>query len=166
MPQQSSAVTPFSTSPIREYARAAVEAAKLDQRDGIAAWRVANHLCMQLRIHTSRPTAELSQVPEVERQSYLALAQVAIAIVRSIDTPEGAPTAFEIARHEHLKALHMGRANARREARRLGHEMNVYRPSTPGYELATCRRCGAGVTIHIETAGVSLSEQLELRCAQ
>ena len=163
MPPQISNVAPFSPAPIREYARAAVEAVRTDQRHGVLAWRIANHLVAQLRHLAGRPTAELSQVPPSEREFYITLAQAVIALTESIDAA-APPTAYEIARYESRKALGLARARGRSEARRLGHDIDVYRPSEPGYELATCRACGAGVSIHLETAGISVSRQLELPC--
>ncbi|HVL65772.1 MAG TPA: hypothetical protein VM364_00790 [Vicinamibacterales bacterium] len=163
MPHQSTKVTPFSPAPLREYAREAVAAARCDQRHGVLAWRIASHLVGQVRTLTGRPSAELSQVPPAEREFYIGLAQAAIALMESIDG-EAPPTATEILRYEQRKALALARAKARADARRFGHEMDVWRPSDPGYELSTCRRCGAGVTLHLESAGISAARQLELPC--
>ncbi len=162
MPNPSN-IARFSPAPMRDYARDAVQAVEQDRRKGVLAWRIANHLCLQTRAATGRPTAELTQVTPAEREHYLQLAAAVVALTESIDTT-APPTAFEIVRYEQRKALGLARAKGRIEARRLGHEMDVFRPSSDGYELATCRRCGAGVSIHIETAEVSASRQLGLPC--
>ncbi len=162
--QQLDNLRPFQRNPVSAYAQDAVEAVKLDQRQGVLAWRIAEFLLSQLRPLTNRPTARLEAVQPHEREFYLQLAFACVALTESIEG-SAPPTPNEIRRYEGRKALALARARARHDAARAGHELDVFRPDEPGYDAAVCRRCGAGVRIHIDTAGVSAAELLAAPCA-
>ncbi len=152
-----------SDSPITRYARDAVAAVAYDQRQGVLIWRMADHLVGELRTPTGRPTAHLDQVPQPEQDFYVGLAQRLFAMHAAIAT-DALPTAGEIHRYEQRKQLSLTRARARVEARRFGHELDVFRSAEPGYESAFCLRCRAGVSIHRDTAGLSISDDLQQPC--
>lgn len=164
MSPQPSKISPHPQSPIREYARRAVEGLKVDQRSGVLAWRIATYLITQAYSLRGRQLGSLEDAPARERDHYLSLANVVIALSVSIDT-DAPPTPGEIARYEQRKSMVLAKAKARHEAARLGHELEMFRPGEYGYELAACRRCHAGVSIHIETAEVSAASLLREQCA-
>lgn len=149
-------------SSVRTYAKDAVGAVAYDQRQGVLIWRLADHLIQQLRTLTNRPPIHLEQAPPAEQQFYVGLAQTLYAITAAID--EAPPTPGEVRRYEQRKQLALARARARCEATRLHHDLDVFRPSEPGYELACCRHCRGGVSIHLDTGALSISEQLSQPC--
>jgi hypothetical protein len=152
-----------SKSPVRAYAHDAVAAVAHDQRQGVLIWRWAEHLLQQFRSLSNRPIVRLDDVPPNEQQFYLDRATTLLAIESAIDTT-APPTAGEIRRHEERQALGLARARVRHDAARLGHELDVWRPGEPGYQLAFCRRCRAGGSIHVATAAISVSAQLTASC--
>ncbi len=154
---------PFPRNPLSAYAQDAVAAVKLDQRQGVLAWRIAEYLLSQLRPLTNRLTARLEAVQPHEREFYLQLAFACIALTESIEG-SAPPTPNEIRRYEERKALALARARARQDASRLRHQLDVFRPIEPGYEEAHCLSCHAGVRIHQGTAWTSPSEQLAVPC--
>jgi len=158
------AVAPAADNPIRAYARDAVEATRLDEVHGVLVWRIAELLCQQLRHLTNKPAVRLYAVPPNEQAFYLGLARAVESQRAAIETI-APPTPGESRRYQQRKALELARARVRLESARLGHELDVFRPDDrAGWDLAFCRKCRAGVSLHLDTAVASVSEQLEAPC--
>ena len=154
----------FSPDPMRQYARQAIAATKEDRRHGILAWRIATHLVNTARSRGGFVPTDLHHIPARDRDYYLAIAQAVIALTESIDGA-APPTPGEIARYEQRKSLSLARARAHTDAARLGHELDGFRLGDAGDELALCRGCGAGVSIHTDTAGIFASPLLQTQCS-
>lgn len=138
-----------------------------DVTTGVLLERVADYLCVQLRALHGKPTARIFDVPVGERTQMYQFAVGILGLVRTIDG-ELPPTAAEIQRFSQNKALVLARGRVGCQARANRHRLSVWRPyiGHPGYELAVCERCGAGASIHIETARESLSELLLAPCLE
>jgi hypothetical protein len=156
-------VTRSDESPIRRYARDAVAAVTADALIGVLQWRIATMAADRLRQYLRLPLLPLELVPTEERELYLQIAANTLALVESIDG-DAPPTAGEIRRYERRRQLLLTRARVRCDAVRLRHELLDFQPSESGYELARCRWCHAGVSIHLGTAAASASAGFEALC--
>jgi hypothetical protein len=161
-------VSPFPEQPAREhplrtFARAIVAEAATDQRHGILAWRIADYLVGQLQAAAGGRLVGLEDLSRAEQDFYLRLATTAVAIVDSLDLDAPA-SPREVRRYELRKALALARARVTLDARHRRHDLGEFRETTPGHDLAVCRHCGVGVSIHLGTAGISVSAPLEQPC--
>lgn len=143
----------FTADPIRQYAREAVAATKLDRLEGVVAWRIADYLCSQMRDRS------LDTLPMTEQENFVERAVYLMGLMHDYE-----PTAHELLRYEQRKTLRLAEAKVRHEATRLRHQLEAFRVTEPGRELAFCLRCHAGVTIYLDTAGISRSPLLESLC--
>lgn len=165
MPTQSSKLHVVSESPLRTHARTAIALTHQDVARGVLHERVAEFLCIQLRLLRGGREASLAQVPRGEAD---VMRQLAIGVFRLVDeiAAERPPTTFEIACYEQRKALVLAHDRVRCHAVAHGHRLSIWRPEEDrsGCEAARCERCGAGASIHLGTAQESVSGELLTSC--
>lgn len=158
-------VHPIRQSPLLRFARMAISHLQQDELTGVAIERIADYLCVFRREELGRETARLNQVSPRERETHLATATAIVGIIHGLagDRP---PTDAERARYQASKARGLAYARVRLQAVDHRHRLDVWRPDPdrPGYELIQCLRCGAGASIHLETARESASEALLAEC--
>ena len=167
MPNQSSKLRPFREPPLRAFAREAVTLANEDIVTGVLLERIAQYLCTQLRCLHGKPTAALADVPVGERNQMMQYAIGIFGLVQTIEH-DAPPSDAEIRRYIRGRQLTLARGRVRCQAVTFRHRLSVWRPDADrhGYELAVCERCGAGASIHVDTARESLSEPLLALCRE
>jgi hypothetical protein len=151
-----------AATPVREYAARAQAGRETDLLRAVLADRLAPIVEAAVREYLGRPLSDLGWR---ERTLIANLAQR--CAVQADDTyVHRPPTAGELARIEARKALASIQAQLRCDGNRLGHALDVFRPvpDRAGYVESVCRTCGAGVTVHTATAGVSPSEPFQAPC--
>lgn len=72
-----------------------------------------------------------------------------------------------IAKYEQRRQLVFAHCTVRCYAAANSHQLSIWRPDPdrPGYELAACERCGAGASLHVDTARESISDALLTTCS-
>jgi hypothetical protein len=141
---------PKSPAPLRTYARETIDTFKTDLRQSVLVWRMAGLIHEAVRDRDGLPDSDLAHAPQYEQHFALKLAQALYQATTAIDAGEP-PTPEELQQHERRKAAERSRAYARLKAADWGHQVDLFRPGEPGYELARCQRCGAGVSLHLAT---------------
>lgn len=143
----------------RTYARSVIET-RADLVSRVLQERIADYLCVELR------GAGLAQVTADDATLMRERARNLLLHLLHEIKAERPPTPFKIAQVAQAKALTLARARVRCQASAHQHALSVWRPDPerPGYELASCDRCQAGVSIHVGQAQESLSEALLLPC--
>jgi hypothetical protein len=144
-------------SPLRAYARAAIEAAGAgveELRAAVLRERLAEYFRLKFRT--------LDVPPALVEE----LVDGAIRIVDAIDA-ERPPTSFEIGAVVHGQEIALARGRVRIHGRANAHELGAWRPDPdrPGSETIACLNCGAGATLHLATAGESISPRLLEACS-
>lgn len=142
----------------RTYARSVIET-RADLVSRVLQERIADYLCVELR------GAGLAQVTPNDVALMRDRARTLIHLLHEIKA-ERPPTPYEIAQVEQAKAVTLAKARVRCQASAHKHSLSVWRPDPerPGYELANCDRCQAGVSLHVGQAQESPSEALLLAC--
>jgi hypothetical protein len=139
--------------------------ASVDQVRGVLTWRIAEYLLHQAQYLRGVPSSRLEAAVPREREHYMTLARSVLGLVDAIESDP--PTPGELHRYDSALAMTKARARARVEAGVLGHILDVFRPSLDRTaEVTLCQRCGAGVSINLGTAAISVSEPLSAPCQQ
>jgi hypothetical protein len=149
---------------LRAYAREAVAQASVDQVRGVLHWRIAQRLLTQQKFLLGHPDVVLDRARPNERDFYLSLAGQVLELIDRIERTDP-PTLGELARYDQRKAITLARQRARLDAATQQHRLGVFRPTFDRVsETALCERCGAGVSITVGSAAISMSELLETEC--
>lgn len=152
-----------SPEPLRQYARETIDAVRPDLRQGVLVWRMAERILEALRQRNGQSAIELAHAPQAEQQFATRLAQDLFQQTIAIDAGLP-PTPDEIRQYEQRKETALRRAFAKMRAYDWGHQIDSFRPSEPGYELARCTRCGAGVSLYLRTGELFGDGTLNQKC--
>jgi hypothetical protein len=155
-----------SPSPLREFAREAVDAVTADRVQLVLRRRIEQHLALALRLRLGLPLCSFDQLSPGERTWCTQQAAVLVAIAESIHA-DAPPTEGELRYVDAQRALQLAQSTVRCQAVEQGHELRGWRPAAiAGYQENFCERCGVGARIHVATTGVSIAPQLSQPCPQ